>query len=68
MRAIENTGLANRPLSCQHIFDRLLAEGSIAARDAEREREAADLEEADAADLARGNIEHGVYPFKRCRR
>ncbi len=68
MRAIENTGLANRPLSCQHIFDRLLAEGSIAARDAKREREAADLDEADTADLACGDVEHGVYPFKRCRK
>lgn len=68
MRATGNTGLANRPRSCQHIFDRLLAERPIAARDAEREREAADLDEADAADLARGDVEHGVYPFRRCRR
>ena len=59
MRATGNAGLANRPRSCQCIFDRLLAERSIAARDAKREREAADLDEADTADLARGNIEHG---------
>ena len=58
MRATGNTGLANRPLSCQCIFDRLLAKRSIATRDAKREREAADLDEADTADLARGNIEH----------
>ena len=59
MRATGNTGLANRPRSCQCIFDRLLAERSIAARDAKREREAADLDKPDAADLARGDVEHG---------
>ena len=59
MRATGNAGLANRPRSCQHIFDRLLAERSIAARDAKREREAADLDKPDAADLARGDVEHG---------
>lgn len=59
MRATGNTGLANRPRSCQCIFDRLLAEWSIAARDAKREREAADLDEPDTADLARGDVEHG---------
>lgn len=59
MRPTGNAGLANRPRSCQRIFDRLLAERSIAARDAERKREAADLDEPDAADFARGNIEHG---------
>ena len=59
MRATGNTGLANRPRSCQCIFDRLLAERSIAARDAKREREAADLDEPDTADLARGDVEHG---------
>lgn len=59
MRPTGNAGLANRPRSCQRIFDRLLAERSIAARDAERKREAANLDEPDAANLARGDVEHG---------
>lgn len=58
MRPTGNAGLANRPRSCQRIFDRLLAERSIAARDAERKREAANLDEPDAANLARGDVEH----------
>lgn len=57
MRAIENTSLRNRPGLSTRIAS--VSDRSIGARHAKREREAADLDEADAADLARGDIEHG---------